>query len=834
MSSRFRWAALGLLCLGTLGMGMHTSASPLGVLGQAKGLPADFHAHFFDVPLAVRVNLDGRPLGEALVILGRDESLQLIEFTELSESAYGPIEQQRWRDTLADGWPLGACSKACPHDLLALDYSLVTSQVSILTRKAEHDAQASRYHRLPDQGSHGLLIGNQLNLTGGQGQPTSGRYAFEAQGSLGLWTGVAGGQFHRSADSQDADKLRYYAQQLYAERLVEDHFWRLGFFTPDDNGIVRQPRLLGSRPEGTVGVMYGTSDLLAIDNGMPSATPIHVTPTRPGVVEIYRNGVLINSQPVQPGLQTLDTRRLPGGIYEIEVRLVEDGEVTQRNEEFIYKPSNWSNPDQPLRYSAFIGQQSNLLSNWSDEQSSQLSAGVVANYLAHPRAVVGLSAQRVDEAMQYGTALDWAVRDDLQFYGNLFHTAGVGNGFDLQGIYRHREGSLVLNHSRSWLDVTRYESDRRRRASQVEQVQQSSISLQQRLSREDSATVRLSHSNGALKGAGLDISWLRSGKFLGSDSTWRLSLFDRPGTLSTGERRNRGFDLSLNVLLGRDGRRVSGSFGSRTSRDGGRDQNASLIYQQTFTEGALQAVSTSLTADRYGVGVGGSASYQNEILRGDIHAQQSTLDNAWLGGLNLDSTVALGAGTLAASGDYQNFQAGLIVDVETDGEAITLRADDLNGYSAIMHPGRNVVPVTAYKAGSVQFDFAGDEAHAASIQPQAVGYHLNRGGVSYQQIRVMKTLTVIGRLVDGRGRPLSGALLINHASRSVTEADGFFAVEMSQTTPTLEVRLRDATLCLLDLGKGDHRREQDVLLAGDVSCEKSSLAINDMHPGARS
>ncbi|MOA41367.1 hypothetical protein D3C78_1633180 [compost metagenome] len=98
----------------------------------------------------------------------------------------------------------------------------------------------------------------------------------------------------------------------------------------------------------------------------------------------------------------------------------------------------------------------------------------------------------------------------------------------------------------------------------------------------------------------------------------------------------------------------------------------------------------------------------------------------------------------------------------------------------------------------------------------------------------MKTLTVIGRLVDGRGQPLPGALLINHASRSVTEVDGFFAVEMSQKTPTLEVRLRDATLCLLDLSEGDYRREQDVLLAGDLSCEKSSLAINDMQPGSRS
>ena len=59
------------------------------------------------------------------------------------------------------------------------------------------------------------------------------------------------------------------------------------------------------------------------------------------MAEIYRNGVLINSQPVQPGLQTLDSKVLPGGIYEVEIRLVEDGQVTSRSQAFIYKPSNW-------------------------------------------------------------------------------------------------------------------------------------------------------------------------------------------------------------------------------------------------------------------------------------------------------------------------------------------------------------------------------------------------------------------------------------------------------------------------------------------------------------
>ncbi|MFP3335542.1 TcfC E-set like domain-containing protein, partial [Pseudomonas sp. SIMBA_064] len=82
-----------------------------------------------------------------------------------------------------------------------------------------------------------------------------------------------------------------------------------------------------------VGMMFGSSDSLLINNPKPSVYPIYVTASRQASVEIYRNGLLINSQPVAAGLQSIDTRPLPGGIYEVEVRLVEDGVVTATTQE---------------------------------------------------------------------------------------------------------------------------------------------------------------------------------------------------------------------------------------------------------------------------------------------------------------------------------------------------------------------------------------------------------------------------------------------------------------------------------------------------------------------
>lgn len=90
----------------------------------------------------------------------------------------------------------------------------------------------------------------------------------------------------------------------------------------------------------------------------------------------------------------------------------------------------------------------------------------------------------------------------------------------------------------------------------------------------------------------------------------------------------------------------------------------------------------------------------------------------------------------------------------------------------------------------------------------------------------MRTFTVIGRLLDDRGEPVSGAMLINHASRGVSEADGFFVVEVSESVPTLDVQHRGRPLCLLRLDPGGPR-EDGVLLAGDQRCEARTLVRSE-------
>jgi hypothetical protein len=821
--------ALALLfCASAVAAPDSAGTTPRSLLAQAKGLPADFEEHFFDVPLAVRVELDQQPLGEAMVVLSRDDRVTLLEFTDTSENRYGPAEREKWASYLKPGVPLGACAGSCPDQVLAVHYNLENSLVSILTENAERDVQAKRYFEQPEGGSSGLMVRNQLNLNGGQDQDLGGRFGLEASGSLGNWSQTFNMQLARLGGPDD--KLYHAVHELYTQRELQGNFFRLGYFTPNSEGLTRQPRTFGSSPDTAVGVMYGSSDSLAINSPMPSVYPIYVTANRQGSVEIYRDGLLINTQSVPAGLQTLDTRPLPGGIYEVEVRLIEDGQITSTTQELVYKPGNWRNLDERWRYNLFAGEESKLLSNWDQQASGSPTAGASVNYLMHPRVILGLSARQIREKLQYGTSIDWTLANHLSLYANVYQTEDHGTGLDLQTLYNYGAGSLVVSHNRSWLDTTDlYETlpdgtrVRQRNVFKGE-TSNSSLAINHRLSSKNSLNARVSHSEGNVEGIGLDLGWTRRTELFGSDANWRLSLFDRPGSFSSGNDRNRGVDLSINVALGAPGEQITGSIGSRTAREGGRDNNASIGWRKDLKDHVLQNVSVTALTDTYGVGVSSLANFRTDAINGDGFVQRSSYNGNYTGGLNLDSTLVLGGQQMLMTSQYEMRGAGMIVDVESDIENIALRADDYSGGSAALKPGRNFIPITAYQNSSVSFDFEGNHVPAATIEPARTRYHLNKGGVDYRKIRVMKTLTVLGRLVNEQGQPLKGHHVINHASRGVTEVDGFFSMEMNAGSPTLEVRQDNRLLCQFRLNANEHRSENNVLMIGDLRCTPDTLA----------
>ena len=648
---------------------------------------------------------------------------------------------------------------------------------------------------------------SQLNLAGAQQGGAGGRYALDMSGSLGNWTNHGGVLLSRSG-GMDAG-WRHALTQLYAQREYSGSYLRLGYFTPDNQHMVLLPRPLAGGGGTTLGVMAGSSATLRRNHDFSSTYPIYVTANRDGMVEVLRNGVLLHSQAVSSGLQLVNTRTLPEGVYQVEVRLLQDGVLHSTQTEWIYKSPSWGSAEQRWRYNLFAGQQRKLLDDFDDSDAGEPIWGGNINYLLHPQVIAGINVARTGQYGGHGASLALDFKSDNKLIANWLHSGQSGNQADLQWFGGYGDGSMLLGLSQ-WRQGLPDGGSR--------QVRTVNLTWQQQLGRGDSLSARLSHDSN--QGAGLDLGLSRRQKLWGSDLAFRLSAFDRPyGGLS--RQRSRGIELSLNLDFARDGRSFSATMGSRSGGGGNREQYAGINMRQRQEASWLQQYGIGLNADRYGLGVNGDVQWQHALAQGDAYLARAALGGRFSGGINLESTLALNgqAVALSADGVSSAVDTAVIVDVASDIPDLTLYAEDVSGGHYTLHRGRNLLPASPYRPGKFSFYFAERDATAASISPAQSSYHLNKGGVDYVVVNVRQIVTLAGRLQGVDGRPLAGAAVINHAGRTMSDNDGFFSVDVSTSQPELEIKLNGQRQCLFKLAANPPAKAQDVQFVGDIRCE---------------
>lgn len=809
---------MNITCLNRLTLAITLALSALSVTAvpveslilQADNLPDDFSAHFFDSPLLTRVELNGEYLGDAMILLSRQQTVQLLNFTTFQDSKLPATARHRWSTIFTTPFPLGKCQNTCPQGLQNVVYSLAESTLYIITDAAQETAGRVRHVELPEGGSSGLILRNQLNIVGGEIQPWSGYQSLQLQGSIGNWTAQVSSQVSRSDMERSETQARM--SSLYLQREFPGHAVRGGLFLPDSQGILRQPMMPGrSNTRTLAGIMASSSDTLLETVSQPSLYPVFVTANRESQVEIYRDGILINSQPVAAGLQKLDTTVLPAGIYGIEVRVLENGTEVSRNEETIYKPNNWRNPERRLQYNLYGGVEKELGNSSYPQSAGDPALGASASWLLHPRAVLGAAAQHNSSNSQAGLSADLQVSDKTRFFGSLGVSDRWGSRFDTQFNWQlHPQTSLMLNHSQSWFqDDYAYTASRQHT---------SGLTVNHRLDNGDSLSLRGNHYN-RQSGTGVDANWRTRFKIRDTPVSLSVNAFDRPYSQSSSQR-NRGVNLNMSFSFGESNRSVYTTLGSRNDNKGARDLFASVGATQRFKQGPVRQLSAGVTGDKYGVAGNIHSEFASRYASGTAYAQQSTDSQKISGGLNMNNTLAIGSGQISVSHSAESHasQSGMIIDVESDEPDVQLRAWDNQGAATTLRPGRNFIPVTAWKQGIVQIDFEGRDAPALKIWPTELPYHLNKGGVAHSKVRIMKTMTVIGRVVNQKGEPMGGVKLVNHAGHGISESDGFVVTEVHEHTPELIMHYRDDRQCKITLDPGRLTRENNILMAGDLSC----------------
>jgi Mat/Ecp fimbriae outer membrane usher protein len=777
---------------------------------QRQTIPPDFRDHFFNVPLATRVVADGVYLGEAMVVMSSDEKVQLLHFSDTTDSTAGNEQREFIRRALDAPVALKRCgSSRCNGELRVVTFDASSSTLELATFKDMRGGSSPA--TLATSRATGAIVNQRVNVvTGGDGGGAS-RYWVDVLGSAGGWTTTLTAQHEQT--SQSRKKAQTQLHNLHAQREFKGHFVRVGHFQPESQGLYRQPRTVGSRAYPVVGAMLGSSDSLRADTGASSTQPVYVTATRAAVVEIYRDGALINAQPVAPGLQLVDTRPLPVGIYPVELRLIEDGVLRSSEVQLIYKPATWTDPTRRWRYNVFAGQRTGL-GDYFDSPGNRRSvvAGAAINALIHPRAVLGLSSTTESGSTTSSASLDINAGDWASLYVNVYHASQRGKGSDLQWIARFPRGSVSIGRGDTWL-APRRPADKPVR----ERNWQASANL--RLGSGSQVTGRVSLPS-ARSRAAYDLSYNRNFRIAGSDVYFRTSAFDRPrarfGRDSRG--RDRGVEATVTFNLSSSRDAWSATIGQRAASRGGRELNGTLGYLRQ-RDGIVPQVSATLSGDRSGVGVTSEAYIALPQGRLDVFANHA--NGGTVGGLNLENTTAFGGGHMARTGmtDARFSESVMMIDVTSDAPDVKVHATNNQGGSTPLKAGRNIVSLAPYRPGRINIDVRSTGDATAAVDRRTIDYHVNRGSVVYNQIQVTRTRTILGRLVNTQLQPMPGATVKQGSTRTVSDAAGVFVIEVAANAGTLDIFSNKDRRCSARLPVVDGTVSGEVQSVGDIRCQ---------------
>ncbi|OHX15201.1 hypothetical protein BI343_02270 [Chromobacterium amazonense] len=765
---------------------------------QLAALPEEFRAALFDVPRLSELWVDGRQLGEVELIVSSDGMVRL-------QPGMEPAEGGLWLAYLTSPRRLGSCAQDCPNGLLALEYDIAESRLKLLTRGAEQAGDAA-FHALPAQGGHGLLLRNDLSVFAQGRGGLEGRYSLDVTGSLHNWTLVGATQLAQGGAGHHA--WRQTVGQWYAQRELPRHFIRLGKFANGVQGLARTPTLSG---ETVLGLMAGSSDALVRDSDFPSQTPIQVSGLPGSVAEILRDGVLLHSQALEGGLQALDTKRLPGGIYPVEVRVRKDGEEMSRRQEWVYKPQRWGDPAQRWRYNVFAGQRSESLGSRFHRQLGWSGGGMI-NYLLHPKVMLGGGVVRSGSRSEYAATVDAELNERMRLDGGLFWRDGdKGWHGQLLRTLADNKGSLQLGLEQQW-----------RRSGEARHALTATAYRQ--LNERNSVTLQARHD--ARSGSvGVDLGLNRRQNWLGQDVDLRFSLFDQAGF--SGQARRRGVEAALNLHLGESGRQYHASVGSR-AKEGRQRAYATAGMSQQWQDGALRNAGLAAEANEQGLGFSGNVGFRHDLADGDAFFSRGA-NRIWTGNLNVRNAVVLGAGKAALGAVEAGNAAVMIVEVESDDPNATLQGDGRWGEQTL-RPGVNLLPLTPYQPGRVNFMLArAQEGQPLSVRPSSAAYHLNRGGVAYQKVKVMRVMTVMGRLLDQSGQPWAGASVVNHAGRTVSDENGLFTLDVHAHTPELGVEREGVKHCRLHFEPEGLALSEGVVFVGDIGCLVNGVEFKDVN-----
>lgn len=285
---------------------------------------------------------------------------------------------------------------------------------------------------------HATLVQGLNALYAGSSEGTN-RFSLFGRTRLGQ------GRGHGFANWVSTDENALSVDELGYRHDFKDIQVNAGLFEPAIDALRAMPR------QPIMGVSVARSLLTRTDLDSVIASPIDLFIPVSGRVDIFRDGRLISTGFYEAGNRSIDTSRLPGGAYTIDIVITDVSGATRTVQQLFIKSSLMAPPGAPLWFvDAGRVMQRAPLENLPDElDATQLRAG----YRWRQRQWLGFgtAAALTDNEslleLSAGLLFDW-IEGGAELYGS---SAG-GSGFGLRGLARWKELVASINFQKTQAD----------------------------------------------------------------------------------------------------------------------------------------------------------------------------------------------------------------------------------------------------------------------------------------------------------------------------------------------------------------------------------------------
>ncbi len=680
-------------------------------------------------------------------------------------------------------------------DSVAIIFNRSRLQIWLFVAPALLDAQGGDRGRfLPASSSDASLISNNSIYFSGLGLD-------QASFNLANNTVLSLGENRVTVRSLYTDNQGFNFDELSLVREFSGRQVGVGLLRPETGGFrfLDASRMLG------VSVSSSLNTRTDLQDSLGSQVQVYL-PTR-SRIEIFRDGILLESSYYDAGNQILDTSALPHGAYSIDIRITDSAGNVSNEQHYYAKSSRLPPRDQSLyfmqagsyyqRNLSFIGAIDNnemddsfLRAGLTRRVTDQSSASLAFSYQDNTAAVEGALYHRgINHEYQIGTALQQTgaaafnlgyryERENISF--NLSAQKSIGRSESiLPGAMGAQISSTLDLRHRFGVTSVFY-----REASTLNQYNQSNYGLRFRGNPirtgggRFSSSFELSRNNGELLG---------------------LLAFNY--NLGRG---NRDSIFNPRVALVNNPDSGIGDFGGSWQTRWAHRQSAqhNTYYSLRADADTRQSVMARMEAER---------SWGSTDLSAR-HVMDAGLTE-FTGGLNTSFLTNFKSNKV---GNGKNYSSGVIVEVKGDKSLDAQFNVMVDGVvKATLGGGKKTfIPLAAYKTYKIHVESIGNDLVVLSGETYT---HTLYPGNVVDLAWTAKSITVlVGQIRDAEGNTIANALIANAEGFATTDENGYFQAEIDSESAVLNLRKGQET-CTVKLPALTNQDKQ-VYFLGALSC----------------